>query len=327
MMDNRYKTYTEKKPLDLEHKQSDKLSDSDLALELEHRWATGDFPEAEWPEEAREKLFKRISKSISSDRQPMARGRRLRFAAKAWRYAAAIMIPLLLLSTFYYYGLASQGVDCVTAIRTDRGETALVMLPDGTEVRINNESSLTYNPYAFAKGERSVLLTGEAFFSVTSDPSHPFTVSAGEVSVNVLGTKFNVNSRMAEDAISVFLEEGAVEMRCEGVDKAVKLSPLQRATYFKRDGIVEITDIDGEATDLAWLKNDMAFRNEPLSNVLLTIERTYGVEFDRATLSGALDDGFTGTLPSDDISTVLDVLEDIYDVKFTLEGRKIVAQL
>jgi transmembrane sensor len=81
-----------------------------------------------------------------------------------------------------------------------------VTLQDGSQVELNLGSELTYSHY---KDQRRVTLkTGEAFFSVTHDTTHPFVVKAGEGKIRVTGTRFNV--WMYEDQVKVNLIEGSV---------------------------------------------------------------------------------------------------------------------
>lgn len=321
-------TSTNKENLDIERAQADAMADSELAQHLQRIWDEGDFPDAEWPGGGKEAAYAEIASRIFSEedfrRASAARGGKLRLVRKAMRIAAAIMLPALLFASIYFYRQASTGIDCSTVVSTARGETATVTLPDGSEVKINCGSSLAYNPYAFAKGERHVELQGEAFFSVKSDPSRPFSVGAGQASVSVLGTKFNVQSYPGQADITVLLTEGAVEMHCQGIAQAIRLKPWQKATFDKASGTAEVASVDSRDAGIAWVNNEMAFSGVPLEEVVLAIEMRYGVEFDRNALRALPGDGFTGTLPADDLSTALGIIEDVYGIAFTISGRQII---
>lgn len=83
-------------------------------------------------------------------------------------------------------------------------------LPDGSFITINKNSSLTW-PEQFKGKSRNVQLTGEGFFSVKSDKQKPFIVSAGNnITIEVLGTSFNVKSR--QDSTEVIVETGNVQV-------------------------------------------------------------------------------------------------------------------
>ena len=125
--------------------------------------------------------------------------RRLGIAPKssAWRLvgrwtmraAACLLLPVAALA-FYLYGEAQRPGEWFEAY-APYGKTLRVVLPDGSEVVINSGSKLIY-PDRFGPDRRQVFLAGEGYATIAKDPGRPFVMSAGEVDVRVLGTKFNV---------------------------------------------------------------------------------------------------------------------------------------
>ena len=78
-------------------------------------------------------------------------------------------------------------------LNTPRGGEYNVILADGTRVYLNAASSLKY-PVVFDEKERTVYLSGEAYFDVTSDKDHPFLVELKKSVVKVLGTSFDIRA-------------------------------------------------------------------------------------------------------------------------------------
>ncbi len=78
-------------------------------------------------------------------------------------------------------------------LSTPRGGEYQLTLPDGSQVWLNAESSITY-PVNFAGSERKVKITGEAYFEVVHNHSRPFRVQAGDQLIEDVGTAFNVNA-------------------------------------------------------------------------------------------------------------------------------------
>lgn len=99
------------------------------------------------------------------------------------------------------------------------------VLPDGTTVTLNKNSSIAYAS-TFEGKTRNVKLTGEAFFDVTPNKQKPFIIDAGNSSITVVGTSFNVKNR--KDITEVIVESGIVEVAKK--QKAVRLMPGQKAT-------------------------------------------------------------------------------------------------
>lgn len=317
-----------KENLELERKEIERMTDSELSSRLGRVWENGDFSDIAFPDDEKENLFKEISSRIfnndSLSKISSSESRRLRFMHNVIRWAAVIVLPLLMFTTVYFYLLSSQDIDCVTTVVTSEGELASVVLPDGSEIRLNSGTTLSYNPYSFSKGKRRVDIQGEAFFSVKSDSSHPFYVNLEAVELTVTGTKFNVMAYPDKKDITVLLTEGIVEMHGQGMEQAIQLQPWQKAIYDKSAEKTVIVDADGRDAILAWLSKEISFRNASVEELVSAIEMHYGVEFDDGVFTKLPDDGFTGILPTDNISTVFDVLEDVYDISFTLQGRKIV---
>ncbi len=102
--------------------------------------------------------------------------------------------------------------DRIASLRTGRGETRAVRLPDGTRVRLEGATQLTVR---YGKTARDVTLAdGAAFFDVAHDPARPFTVRAGDGKVRVLGTAFDIDRTVGRMDVAVY--RGAV--RVAGTD-------------------------------------------------------------------------------------------------------------
>lgn len=144
-----------------------------------------------------------------------------------------------------------------------------VRLSDGTVVTLCANSSLVY-PLTFGKtGRREVKLKGQACFKVTHDPDRPFTVDAGRMRVNVLGTTFVVKT-MREEQSSVSLIEGRVNVASDGT--SVDMVPGQTSVVDGED--IKISKADLEvATD--WMHNQFVMDNMPLAEALETIGAWY----------------------------------------------------
>ncbi|MBK8505327.1 MAG: FecR domain-containing protein [Saprospiraceae bacterium] len=89
------------------------------------------------------------------------------------------------------------------------GERQKIVLPDGSAVDLNANSSLRLGSQ-WVEGIQEVWLEGEAYFEVEKNLSKgvKFTVHTNGPDVEVVGTHFNVDSRKEETRI--YLEEGKV---------------------------------------------------------------------------------------------------------------------
>lgn len=164
-----------------------------------------------------------------------------------------------------------------------------IVLKDGTEVWLNSLSSLRF-PYIFSEKNREVFLTGEAYFKVAPQTTHPFIVHAGETTIEVLATSFNIHA-YEPGTVTTSLVEGAVITRAKGV--ATRLTPGYQSVY--TNGKFTTLPFDTDNT-LAWMNGRSHFRDATLSSIAAIITRWYDVPivFDNPalaheTLSGAID--------------------------------------
>ena len=190
-------------------------------------------------------------------------------------------------------------------------EISNVTLADGSMVALRPHSRL----YSISAGEREerYLLEGEGFFDVARSENRTFSVIAGDARVAVLGTEFNVNSR--QSAVTVFLQEGRVELKNQRSGQAVILSPGQTGTVDKEQVTLHAQPANA-AEHLDWLNDELAFFGTPLDEVIEEIEFHFAINVeipqDRAN------ETISGSIVLEDVSSVLD------DLSFVMQGGSFV---
>lgn len=202
-------------------------------------------------------------------------------------------------------------------LQTPRGGQYKITLPDGSKVWLNAASSLKY-PVVFAGKERSVDITGEAYFEVAKDPSRPFRVHLNNMEVEVLGTHFNINGYADEDAVRTTLLEGKVKVLV--ADQSKYLLPGQQAQLRASGKIAVVDDVNLDET-VAWKDGNFQFENSDIKAVMRQLARWYDVE---VSYEGTVDKHFIGNISRDvKLSQVLSMLQQTGEVKFTIEGKKL----
>ncbi len=195
-------------------------------------------------------------------------------------------------------------------------------LSDHSHVWLNAGSSITY-PVAFTGNNRQVTITGEAYFEVAHDASHPFIVSKGNTTVQVLGTHFNVKAYDNDLDLKVTLLEGSVNVKEKNAKQILK--PGQQAVV--RDEHIELkTEVDVTATT-AWLHGKTVLESVSLEEVLREIERWYDIKTDILSKRGS-DDTFFARISRDaPLSEMLKTLEQ-NNVKYEFDAntRKLIIQ-
>lgn len=204
-------------------------------------------------------------------------------------------------------------------LSTPRGGQYRVVLSDGTKVWLNASSSLEY-PTAFGAGERKVSLTGEGYFEVATDTKRPFRVVVGNMTVAVLGTRFDVMAYNDEAQITTTLLQGGV--RVSNGAASVPVQPGQAARLEMSTGRLGVAVADTESA-VAWKNGYFRFNGVDLPVVMRQLSRWYGVDVSY-TGAGERTYEFVGTVArSSNLSSVLKVLE-INGVKVTVDGRKLI---
>lgn len=193
-----------------------------------------------------------------------------------YRLVAAASVLLLLLVGFGWWWTQQRGVLYVTEF----GEWETVELPDGSEVRLNANTSLELDDDWDNSGTRRVRLSGEAYFQVEKKPEtqRRFQVITEDLTVEVLGTTFNVHSR--GERTEVFLEEGSVRLDLSAdMLQEMKLEPGQKLAYSKAIG--QILDSGPASADLttSWKDGLLKFDKTPMREVLQKVEEIYGITF------------------------------------------------
>ncbi|MBI5915466.1 MAG: FecR domain-containing protein [Bacteroidetes bacterium] len=187
----------------------------------------------------------------------------------------------------------------------EAGANTSLQLTDGTQVSLNQVSELSF-PETFAKNERRVKLTGEAFFEVAKDKNRPFIIETASGEVQVLGTSFNVRSYPSEDFFEVFVKTGKVAVTLQNSDKRTELTPGQVFRLAKSTGKA-LTAKDDSGIPLAWRNGVLSLKGKTVEEIFTGIERLYSVKVDLKTEQPA-DCRQTLTLEKDKLTEALLVL-------------------
>jgi ferric-dicitrate binding protein FerR (iron transport regulator) len=203
---------------------------------------------------------------------------------------------------------------------TPRGGQYRLMLPDGSKVWLNAISSIRY-PAAFTGKERVVEITGEAYFEVAKDATHPFKVLVhnGDMEISVLGTHFNVNAYNDEPIIKTTLVEGSVKVTRDKQTAVIKPGEQTELNSSGALKIIHDADID-EA--VAWRNGLFEFQDADLQSILRQVMRWYDVEVD---YQGNIPERFFTAIISRDktLTGVLEILK-LSDIDYKLDGKKLV---
>ncbi len=237
------------------------------------------------------------------------------------RKYAAIFLFLLALGGGYFighYNFANKK-DTYTTISCAYGDKTTMMLPDSSRVWLNSGSTLRFNNN-FQQSKRELFLEGEAYFSVTKDESRPFKVSTHDITVEVLGTEFNLKAYEEEEQISATLISGKIDFSSSR--KRTTLLPNQKLVYRKNTEKTTVYKLSDSYPEIEWKDGRLVFRNESLESLELKLERWFDVDIvfaDEAVKKQC----FTGSLERESILDALYYFKFSKYVDYKIRGNEI----
>jgi ferric-dicitrate binding protein FerR (iron transport regulator) len=218
------------------------------------------------------RLHKEIENIEETDKKPFIK-RLLNTYSKA---AAILLLPLLAASIYLYSSKnnieKTSNILSAAEIHAPENSRVKYILPDSSVVWINSGSYIR-----FASGfsnKRHIDLTGKAYFEVTHDTAHPFSVSFVNGNIEVLGTKFSVTSN-DNGNFAVTLVEGKVKAHVSRNNKSVILAPNQMLMV--NDTGLTVKDVNA-ANEVAWVDGKLIFRDTPFSDVTKKLSEWYNVD-------------------------------------------------
>lgn len=272
-----------------------------------------------------EEAFQRFRVKVLDFEKKAAR-RRISF--HRWKVAASVALAIVCSAGGYWLGSRSaeggsrpQEKTVVFNQTHIRQAKSTIQLPDGSVVRLNQGSQLTY-PSLFASDKRTVKLEGEAFFDVVRNENAPFFVETQDMTIKVLGTSFSVKSDKKNTLAETVLVSGKVEIRFNNENTPVLLYPNQKISYQREASAYTVEEVDASEYTL-WKNDRLVMTNEPLKTVFRKIERWYGIEI---VCEGSLplQSKFSITITDEPKEEIFRLLSITHPIQFTIENKKVI---
>lgn len=240
----------------------------------------------------------RVHQDKTDDKRRRHTGRvLLKIAASVVILVASTWFAMDLLKESYHQ---STGIANTKEIKTTRGQFKVVSLPDGSHIRLNGSSHISFNANFAQQAERVVYLEGEAFFEVSENPDKPFVVYTRDIRTKVLGTSFNINAYQQNDNISIAVKTGKVEVKKLVSDEFIFLTPNDMAVW--KDQVLIKSTFDPELV-FGWKDRILVFKNAGFSEIVSRLEEWYNVDFE---VNGEFfNEGYSAKYQNESLETVL----------------------
>lgn len=241
-----------------------------------------------------------------------------RFRKHAVRVSAALLAPVAAIAIFAIIA----GHDNRTQwnqVTTSYGESRNLILADGTTIRLGACSKVIY-PDHFAKGERKIFVTGEAYLDVAKDPDRTFRLTAGEFDVVVHGTRFNVRSWAEGSEDEVSLLEGSISLDFPKNGRSVDVHPGEMIKYNKLDGRITCRTFSTAYYDDVLGSDGLFFENMQLSDIADCLTKRFGVRVivEDASIGG--ERYFASFINNETLEEILSALNTKNHLSITRDG-------
>lgn len=277
----------------------------------------------------------------ASNRKYLFRKILVQITAAAAIFAFAFIIARL---TMKSETISTEPQASMTVVKAPYGSRSEVSLPDGTSVKLNAGSYISYAS-DYNRTNRNVTLKGEAYFKVARNEEIPFIVDAGPINVKALGTEFNIKAYDDENTIETTLVTGKVEITQEGAtneNQTVGLNPSQKIIFIRDEQAFLIDDKNVSENQvkpvpnimanmlivpevnveqvLAWTEGKLILKGESLDKLCVALERKYDMTF-VFTGEKVKKFRFTGVLLDETLEQVLNVIRLTAPITYSIEGK------
>ena len=267
-----------------------KQEDNDEALKsLISSMVTETHGEMELPVESGDAILQSIlgKKDDPGMYMPVARKRyRVR-----WISIAAASIIVCMLAAYlvnYKFGgkeevVKHEGNTLAIKVNTGTAQRKTIQLPDGTQVWLSPSTLVEY-PSVFEGAARKVKLSGEAFFEVAHDASHPFIITSDNIQTKVLGTSFNIQAYHNQKKIAVMVVTGKVKISnlaaVQNKTENIEIAANQKAVFDKNTDRLIKEDADTVAAPnmLKRKEGQFVYKNERLQKLIDDLKEYFGAD-------------------------------------------------
>ena len=230
------------------------------------------------------------------------------------RIAAMITITIGVISLFYILLPRSAA-----RVQVSSKETILIdTLPDKSIVTLNKNSALSYEEQSGSKRYRKAKLKGEGFFNISPDKSKPFIVEVDGISVQVVGTSFNIKS--LRDSTEIIVETGVVTVtKNHQVFTLVKGDKLM----VPRSGLIHAKQRTTDHLYNYYRSRQFVCDNTPLWKLVEVLNDAYQVNIviENKKAAGEL---LTTTFDNETIDKILSILAETFNLSVVKKADRII---
>ncbi|MGD8781073.1 MAG: FecR family protein [Ignavibacteria bacterium] len=202
---------------------------------------------------------------------------------------------------------------------TSQDEKITLTLPDNSSVKLNSNTTVSYNEKDFPE-ERIINLDGQAFFRVSHN-GLPFKVKTKNAVVEVLGTSFDVSYRNDKTALIVASGKVLFKSQKNPDDSGVILTKAQMSTCSNDEFPTTPISVSSESL-ISWINEKLIFNNSPMSEVAEVLNKTFTSKIILYSNVGKLK--LTGEFEQQSLKEIIELICKALELDYKFENNSYV---
>ena len=277
-------------------------------------WNLTDFAMPELDEADVEAALDVVNAKIDAIEETETNVVQMPWLRRNYRYVSGVAAAFLI-ALFVGFLVRNSFDSTMTYAYNGQNESSFV-LPDGTSVNFNSESTISY-PEHFDKANRAVDFEGVAYFDVTKDENKPFIIHCNNMDVEVLGTTFLLNADKDNERYFVDLYTGKVRMTAfdeKGRELSqIEVTPGERGVWNAAEGELKTMSYPEVKEEELVNNHVLVFDNESLSKIVEALEYLYKVEIelDEACAAKKLTARFSDEESIDEVLETIAIVSEV----------------
>jgi ferric-dicitrate binding protein FerR (iron transport regulator) len=241
--------------------------------------------------------------------------------SRAYRYAGIAAAVVCMAMSFFF---VTQSRKPWQEYTTPYGETLHIELPDGSSLMLNANSTLTLKDRWNDTRPREVWIDGEAFFDVrhTGNDQAFIVHTAQGVSVEVLGTTFNVYDRTNETKVVLNTGQIRLNLPMDSPGETITMKPGEMVEYKAQE--YRKREVN-PSLYTAWTTNKIILDHTSLADMIQMLKDTYGLHVELSD-KALLRETVSGSMPLGDAEALLQQMAMAYRLKITRDDKRVVVE-
>ena len=187
-----------------------------------------------------------------------------------WASAAALVVVVFAVTLIFDNFKDKDG------IVFNGNENGVIELSDGSVLMLNKASTLTVDG-EFGQKNRTLSLTGSAYFKVSPDAENPFVVDFKGVKLTVVGTSFEIDNA-GGDLPLVRVSEGKVNVQTKA-EEIMMIGGQEVSLDLTNSEIPAVIEPFNPSLP-GWTSDNLQFIDQRLGVIIATVSDHYGVQIE-----------------------------------------------